>query len=218
MTDSKVVITFSDGSQITETMRYFGEDEFNTIIQWYIDNGAAIVLVNGQTFTPMTTEPTITGPAPSTLEPFPTTELLSVSATLTIINDRVAGNIVFLYGADIRLDQTIRATAFLTVSTPENLTLINKSNSLLFTTLERDETINYNEGAFGHKELKVQVTALREPDLVPLTALPQFTITDKTPLPTPGAPTKIDSTFGKIIAGVFIGGVAIAALGSRRKK
>jgi len=135
-------------------------------------------------------------------------------------NNRVTGEMLFIaesnFGSDF-YNEPINSITQIKSLDGEKIVL--KFNTLNFTETERDERIQINETAGGHTSVMVELFAWTQQGLAVATSK-SFTVNLEDPAQIPAdtgirAPGKM---FNQIIAGLFMGGVALAFLGGLKGK
>jgi len=147
----------------------------------------------------------------------PKTSWVSISpGVFNLENNRVTGEILFIAQSDFGSDFYNEPINSITqIKSLDGVNLISpKFNTLNFTETERDERIQINEGAGGQTSVIVELFAWTQQGLAVATSK-SFTVNLEDPAQIPAdtgirAPGKM---FNQIIAGLFMGGVALAFLG-----
>jgi len=129
-------------------------------------------------------------------------------------NNRVTGEILFIAQSNFGSDFYNKPiSSFTQIKRLDGKTILDpKINNLNFTETERDERIQINETAGGETSVIVELFALSEQGLA-VANKKTFTVNLEDPPQVPtvaGVPGKM---FNQIIAGLFMGGVALAFLG-----
>lgn len=152
---------------------------------------------------------------PVTPAQMPNNSWVSISpGVFNLENNRVTGEILFIaqsnFGSNF-YNQIINSITQIK-SLDGNVLTSPKFNNLNFTETERDEKIQINEGAGGQTSVIVELFAWTQQGL-PVAISKSFTVNLEDPAQVPavaGAPGKM---FNQIIAGLFMGGVALAFMG-----
>ena len=157
---------------------------------------------------------------PVTPAQMPNNSWVSISpGVFNLENNRVTGEILFIaqsnFGSNF-YNQIINSITQIK-SLDGNILTSPKFNTLNFTETERDERIQINEGAGGQTSVIVELFAWTQQGS-PVAISKSFTVNLEDPPQVPavaGAPGKM---FNQIIAGLFMGGVALAFMGGLKGK
>ncbi len=170
---------------------------------------------------PIIEEPTTQKPIEPTTQGPGTTEQISISpGVFQIINDRVAGEVLYIAATSFEGTQ---AKAFLQIKNASGTQLIVKENILSFIQ-DREERIFYNENAFGETSLTAELFVWSM-DNAPLSGVKSFPVTKLEPIgqppfiPPPRTPSPgvAGTPFGIAAIGLLGLGV-LGALGVGKKK
>jgi len=145
----------------------------------------------------------------------PNNSWVSISpGVFNLENNRITGEILFIaqsnFGSDF-YNQPINSITQIK-SLDGNILTSPKFNTLNFTETERDERIQINEGAGGLTSVIVELFAWTQQGL-PVAVSKSFTVNLEDPAQIPVVAGVPSGMFNKIIAGLFMGGVALAFLG-----
>jgi hypothetical protein len=129
-------------------------------------------------------------------------------------NNRVTGEILFIAQSNFGSDFYNKPISSITQikSLDGDVLTSPKFNTLNFTETERDERIQINEGAGGHTSVIVELFALSEQGLG-IANKKTFTVNLEDPAQIPVVAGVPRGMFNQIIAGLFMGGVALAFMG-----
>jgi len=129
-------------------------------------------------------------------------------------NNRVTGEMLFIAQSDFGSDFYNKPINSITqIKSLDGVNLISpKFNTLNFTETERDERIQINETAGGQTSVIVELFAWTQQGLAVATSK-SFTVNLEDPPQIPVVARAPGKMFNQIIAGLFMGGVALAFLG-----
>ena len=134
-------------------------------------------------------------------------------------NNRITGEMLFIaqsnFGSDFYNEPINSITQ---IKSLDGVNLISpKFNTLNFTETERDERIQINETAGGHTSVIVELFAWTQQGLAVATSK-SFTVNLEDPAQIPAVAKAPGKMFNQIIAGLFMGGVALAFMGGLKGK
>jgi len=152
---------------------------------------------------------------PVTPAQIPNNSWVSISpGVFNLENNRITGEILFIaqsnFGSDF-YNMPINSITQIK-SLDGNVLTSPKFNTLNFTETERDERIQINEGAGGLTSVIVELFAWTQQGL-PVAISKSFTVNLEDPAQVPAVAGVPSGMFNKIIAGLFMGGVALAFMG-----
>jgi len=152
---------------------------------------------------------------PVTPAQIPNNSWVSISpGVFNLENNRITGEILFIaqsnFGSDF-YNQPINSITQIK-SLDGNVLTSPKFNNLNFTETERDERIQINEGAGGLTSVIVELFAWTQQGL-PVAISKSFTVNLEDPAQVPAVAGVPRGMFNQIIAGLFMGGVALAFMG-----
>jgi len=152
---------------------------------------------------------------PVTPAQMPNNSWVSISpGVFNLENNRVTGEILFIaqsnFGSDF-YNQIINSITQIK-SLDGNILTSPKFNNLNFTETERDEKIQINEGAGGQTSVIVELFAWTQQGS-PVAISKSFTVNLEDPPQVPAVAGVPSGMFNTIIAGLFMGGVALAFMG-----
>jgi len=134
-------------------------------------------------------------------------------------NNRVTGEMLFIAQSDFGSDFYNEPINSITqIKSLDGVNLISpKFNTLNFTETERDERIQINETAGGQTSVIVELFAWTQQGLAVATSK-SFTVNLEDPAQIPAVAKAPGKMFNQIIAGLFMGGVALAFMGGLKGK
>jgi len=167
------------------------------------------------TLVPAVTLPPLEPEIPVTPAQMPNNSWVSISpGVFNLENNRITGEILFIaqsnFGSDF-YNQPINSITQIK-SLDGNVLTSPKFNNLNFTETERDERIQINEEAGGRTSVIVELFAWTQQGL-PVAISKSFTVNLEDPPQVPAVAGVPRGMFNQIIAGLFMGGVALAFMG-----
>jgi len=157
---------------------------------------------------------------PVTPAQMPNISWVSISpGVFNLENNRVTGEMLFIAQSDFGSDFYNEPINSITqIKSLDGVNLISpKFNTLNFTETERDERIQINETAGGHTSVIVELFAWTQQGLAVATSK-SFTVNLEDPAQIPAVAKAPGKMFNQIIAGLFMGGVALAFMGGLKGK
>jgi len=156
-------------------------------------------------------------PPPLDLPPPDNTWVQITPGIFSLENNRVVGDITFIAKQNFQMSFS-PVKSIVEITDLNGANVINpKQNTLNFTATERDEIISINEGAGGLTEVRVNIFAWTQQNiaLAPVRTFMLRLVDPPQVPPTTGG--GINGTIPKVIAGLFMGGVALAFMKGFKK-